>query len=207
MQSDSRGDTLRRITKAALGGLAGCALIMGATQAASGESHHIAYTYSAPLIDLQPGNSNGPLDQAKATLRIMETPDEGTGFKLRLEGIDLSVAKPEFGGHLHVGPCEDPTLPTDPVTYGDPTSVHYKHGGSGLPTPAIEVWFNMVPTGSATATDEVWVPFTPADDGVMSVVLHRDPTISSTDTSTAGKAGPKEACLPVMVEDWILVTG
>ena len=36
MQSDSRGDTVRRITKAALGGLAGCALVLGGTQAASG---------------------------------------------------------------------------------------------------------------------------------------------------------------------------
>ena len=43
MHLTSRGDTLRRITKAALGGLAGCALVLGGTQVAVGviDTYHM----------------------------------------------------------------------------------------------------------------------------------------------------------------------
>ena len=98
--------------------------------------------------------------------------------------------------------CKTPDIvvPGPPPVYSDPTLAHYKTN-TDLASPLNEVWFDLVPTGSDSATDETWVSFRPPLDpgSIMSVVLHRDPT--STDPLTAGKAGPKEACLPVEIED------
>src|SRR5688500_17926306 len=104
MQSDSRGGTLKRITKAAFGGLASCALVLGGAQAANALSAVEEYNYSGELADLQPTTS-GPLDGAEAKLRIKETPVAGTGFKLEVDGIDPSVKGVVYGAHLHTGEC------------------------------------------------------------------------------------------------------
>ena len=72
MQSDSRGDTLKRITKAALGGLAGCALVLGGTQAASGALSEILRIHEDDLADLLMEPTAGPLDSAKATITISQ---------------------------------------------------------------------------------------------------------------------------------------
>src|SRR5215207_6182023 len=98
---------MRRITKAALGGIAGCGLILGATLTASGEPPPTVYKWSGLLTDLRPDDSDGrPLAGASASIRIMESPDEGTGFRLRVTGINVSEVNESgaFGAHVHVGP-------------------------------------------------------------------------------------------------------
>jgi hypothetical protein len=179
---------VKRITKAALGGIAGCALILGATQAAIGESKYIVYTWGPEKVtDLRPAEPAGPLDGASASLRIIESPDEGTGFRLRVTGIDSSWEGHDFGAHLHLGLCE--TL--------DSTSTHYVDPGD-LPFPENEVWFDLVTDDEGVANDETWVQFVPIDKfpSGMSIVIHRDraalPTIAS----------QKEVCLPVDVNRW-----
>jgi Cu/Zn superoxide dismutase len=208
MQSDSRGDTLRRITKAALGGLAGCALILGATQAASGESPKIVYEWSGQLSDLKPNVSGGPLDGASASVRIVESPDEGIAFKLSVTDINLLAAKEEFGAHLHVGRCTERVLSQDEqgdtVVSADTTGPHYKSDGLRA-SPANEVWFNLLPENQdkRKAQDETWVSFeikdTTSPQDEMSIVLHALPTDPDTPN---GFAGDREACLPVAVPHW-----
>jgi hypothetical protein len=189
---------VRRITKAALGGIAGCTLVLGGTQAANSESSNVIYSsLDQQLTDLRPDFS-GPLDGASATLRIIASPDEGIGFKVRVEGIDTSVVNPEgFGAHLHVGPCS-PRLPipgTNPEKYTDDTTGgHYTVPGEKVSSDS-EVWLSFLPRD--TATYETWALFEIEDTttpGVMSIVLHRDPTAPD------GVAGPREACLPVAVD-------
>jgi hypothetical protein len=186
---------VRRITKAALGGVAGCALVLGGTQAASGSDVIKRYLNSLGSTDLWTAVANPvdtAFDTATGNVRIMETPD-GTGFKLRVEGIDPSVAGQTFGSHLHVGPCP---APSDNVA--DTTSVHYKHDKNGPADPENEVWFNVVPASTGVATDDTFVSFRPVDDdGLMSIVIHAKPT------DAEGKAGTKEVCLPVVVTNWI----
>ena len=188
---------MRRITKAALGGIATSALILGATQAAGGEPPNIVYSWSGPLTDLRPAHDGGPLDGASARLRIMESPDEGTGFRLRVTGIDPAWEGHDFGAHLHTGLCETPEIDaTSPSGYSNETAGHYI--APNLPAGENEVWFDLVPDEAGVANDETWVQFVPVDVGLegMSIVIHGEeaslPTIDS----------PKQACLPVVVSDW-----
>ena len=195
------GGHMRRITKAALSGVAGCALILGATQVATGESSHITHSWSGKLTDLRPAHDGvpevGPLDGASATLRIMESPDEGTGFRLRVTGIDPKWEDHDFGAHLHVGLCETPeAIPeTEPVQYTNETAGHYI---APLPAGENEVWFDLVPDEEGVANDETWVQFVPVDVGPegMSIVIHGE------EASLPTIASPKQACLPVVVSDW-----
>jgi superoxide dismutase, Cu-Zn family len=204
--SDSRGDTVRRITKATLGGLAGCALVLGATQAAIGDSPQVVYEWSGLVSDLRPDVPGGPLDGASASIRITETPAMGAIFKLRVTDINLSAANEEFGAHLHVGPCtERLVLETDPVVVLSPdtTGAHYR-SDSEQASPANEVWFDLVPENETKqlANDETSVKFEVKDTlspGVMSIVLHEKATDPSTPN---GAAGLREACLPVEVSQW-----
>jgi superoxide dismutase, Cu-Zn family len=185
---------MRRITKVALGGLAGCALILGGTQAANGDTPDYYY-YSGDLVRIVPG----PFDGAKATLRIKQTSEDGTGFKLRIEGIDPSVAGTEFGSHLHVGPCVEGN--------GGAAGGHYNHGG-GI-SEQTEVWFDLVPNDNGNVTYNAVVPFVPVDSnpnyipGVMSIVIHMLPTDKTGSTPTGvGSAGPRQACFPLSVSFW-----
>jgi Cu/Zn superoxide dismutase len=199
------GETLRRITKAALGGLAGCALALGGTQVANGLSAVEYYHYSGELTDLQL-TSAGPLDNARATLRIKETPVDGTRFKLEVERIDPSVKGDVFGAHLHTGPCiEDAGALAGP---------HYNAGG-GI-SPLTEVWFNVESNANGEATFDASAPFVPVDSvatdlitqtpGVMSVVVHVLPTNTEfgnpTENQPAGWAGTRQACFPLAVPQW-----
>jgi Cu/Zn superoxide dismutase len=195
------GANVKRITKAALGGLAGFGLILGATQAAIGESKFITFDSGVKaLADLQPAESGGPLDGASASLRIIESPDEGTGFRLRVTGVNTAVAKPEFGAHLHVGPCTARQVLTDLDTTGG----HYRNDTLQA-SPQNEVWFTLATDDEGVANDETWVSFRPRDTltpGAMSVVLHELPTDATTPN---GFAGDREACLQVDVSDWAVV--
>jgi hypothetical protein len=176
---------VRRITKAAIGGFAGVALIVGGAQVASGSDVIKRLFDYQPLTDMKilPGDdaADTAFDGATASLRIMETPD-GTGFKLRVSGIDTSVAGRQFGSHLHVGPCSPGV---------DLTGGHYQHVQGGPVTPDNEVWFDVVPNDNGVATDDTFVSFKPVDRqgyGAMSIVIHAGPT-----------GGTRETCLPLAV--------
>ena len=188
------GENVKRISKAALGGLAGCALILGATLTASGEPPPTVYKWAGLLTDLRPHVSDGLLDGASASIRIMESPDEGTGFRLRVTGINLSALNDSgaFGAHVHVGPCTKRVLLPDTGVYSaDTTGKHYTVPGESVSSNS-EVWFNLVPDEEGVAGDETWVSFRPPYDvSDMSIVLHHDPTASN------GGAGDREACLPI----------
>ena len=180
---------MRRITKAALGGLAGCALALGGTQVASGSD-----VIKELMEDLSVGDLLAPppevdpvdpadiaFDTATATVRIMDTP-LGTGFKLRVEGIDTSVAGQTFGAHLHIGTCS--ALPL-----ADTTGGHYRNVPEEGATPENEVWFALVPSANGVATDDTFASFKPV--GAQSIVIHHHAN------NAQGQAGPKEVCVPL----------
>jgi Cu/Zn superoxide dismutase len=195
---------LRRITKAALGGVAGCALALGGTQVASGVLSTIFRDQSENLLA-----TSGPFDYAKATTTIT-VDGNNTTFKIDLTKIDPSAEGKLLGSHLHTGPCieeiaggsagphynhevvtKNKSVPTGEKTYGYTAEV----------SPNTEVWFDLIPDAEGTATDETTVPFVPVDpDGIMSVVVH----IRETNTAygvpfpgVAGSAGTRQACFPM----------
>jgi Cu/Zn superoxide dismutase len=218
---------LRRITKAALGGVASCALILAASQAANGDSANMTYLLErAPTGDFQ--EAAGPFDLAKGTLRVSQAPDDtATGFKLTVEDIE-GAAGQEFGAHLHTGPCvdEDYAIPAQPATETQPSTPakaagskagpHYNHekATTGNSTPAVntqtEVWFNLVPNDHGEATDDTKVNFVPTDadfiPGQMSIVIHVLPTNTEFGIPTAGKpagdAGARQACFKLLTPNW-----
>jgi Cu/Zn superoxide dismutase len=196
---------LRRITKAALGGVAGCALVLGGTQLASGLSSLITnYPYEGDVVNLP---AEGSFDHASANLTVKVTPD-ATNFKVDFTGVDSTKA---VGGHLHTGVCkkQDPSL----------AGPHYNHEvvteGKAFPklidgiieppsetvaevSAETEVWFNLVPNAFGEATASTTVQFLPVDpDGKMSIVVHIEQTNPAT-----GAAGLRQACFPLDVSDW-----
>jgi len=211
---------VRRITKAALGSVAGCALVLGATLSANGDPGAIKYPlFEGDLVDFWTSTA-GPFDGARAMLRVTESADTtGTGFKLSVEGIDPSASGSEFGAHLHIGPCtvEETVLPPPGAAPGWQAGPHYNHDAAeSEPTPEIsrktEVWFNLVPNDHGDATDDTSVNFVPDDwinlpldgsklpvnsPGAMSVVIHLEPNDPKT-----GLAGGRQACLPLSVPQW-----
>jgi hypothetical protein len=204
---------MRRITKAALGGVAGCALILGATQVATGVS--TVTTHGGKLVDYQ--EKTGPLDRASAALQVTSSKGQ-TGFKLSVNGIDRSAAGKEIGAHLHTGPCvEGDYAIVDPVTgkvlkaAGSQAGPHYNHDRvlGDLPpdiNTKTEVWFDLVPNARGDWTGEATVYFKPVDStlipGVMSIVIHVLPT----DPKTGG-AGDRQACFPLNdVSAWAKTT-
>jgi Cu/Zn superoxide dismutase len=206
MQSDSRGDTLRRITKAALGGVAGCALVLGGTQAASGVLSTIFREQSENLLT-DPLVAK-PFDMAKATISIA-VEGKSTTFKLDLTKIDPSIAGKTLGSHLHTGPCI--------AESGGSAGPHYNHdvvarnkvlsalgekitGRTAEVSSYTEVWFDLIPDAAGVASDETTVPFVPQDpDGIMSVVVHVAPTNTDPLLGTVGGAGARQACFPLSV--------
>jgi Cu/Zn superoxide dismutase len=197
---------LRRITKAALGGVAGCALALGGTQVASGVLSTIFREQSENLLV----NSGGPFDYAKATLTIA-VEGNSTTFNLDLTKIDPSIAGSKLGSHLHTGPCVEES--------GGSAGPHYNHevvtdknktfpvgektyGYTAEVSPTTEVWFDLITDAEGKASDETTVPFVPVDpDGVMSVVVHRLETNTAfgipNANQVAGYAGTRQACFPV----------
>jgi hypothetical protein len=201
---------LRRITKAALGGVAGCALVLGGTQAAVGLSSIINYAYEdVGLVDLRdPGE---PFDEASADLVVKVTP-EGTNFRLTVSDIKSTAAGDVFGAHLHTDACNDSSSPPA-FQPGGPHYNHEVHGvipGKKFPSstvpveewaevsPRTEVWFKFVPNAHGEATADATVSFLPVDpNGAMSIVVHLDPTNKKT-----GGAGFRQACFPLDVNSW-----
>jgi len=182
---------MRRITKAALGGLAGCALAIGGMQAASSETL-LQQVFPGWLTDLDdngpdlPFETTGAFDSAKGKLKVTETSDGKTTFSLEVRYIEPGFTDRTFGSHLHTDSCE---------TYGPSlTGPHYQHRLGDLTS---EVWFSLKPNDEGVAVDTTVVDFVPKDpdgNGVMSIVIH------AKDTNPAdGKAGDKEVCLPLDV--------
>jgi len=190
-----------------LGGVAGCALIVGATQVANGVSW--VKTYEGTLVDYEV--ASGPFDGSSATLLVTQsTAGDETGYKLSVEGISRAAAGAEFGAHLHTGPCvpEDYADPDaiPPKAAGSKAGPHYNHDRLLDPTPEVnrrtEVWFDLVPNAFGQATFNTKVDFVPVDSttpGLMSVVIHQNPTDHRT-----GAAGPRQACFPLEVTQWAL---
>jgi hypothetical protein len=186
---------VKRLTKAAIGSLAGCALALGGTQLATGallETHKLRDVLTDLLtID------DGPFDSARAKTTITQTAD-GATFAIRVTGIDTSLIDDVpaeggmpaegYGGHLHVGPCNN-------------TGGHYKYD----PTVPVaietnEVWFTIKPNEDGMAYDVTSVPFVPEDrdgDGDMSIVIH---------VNSAAIGGTKQACFPLPVRGVLPVT-
>jgi hypothetical protein len=196
---------VRRITKAAIGGFAGCALALGGTQVAMSAVEY--FPYFDQLVDLP---AQGPFDGASATLRLKVSPT-GTNFKLEVSDIAESAAGDVFGAHLHTGVCDEMDATLAGPHYNDEVIV----GGKAFPkpgelpsetiaevSPETEVWFSFVPSAHGKATDDATVPFVPVDpDGKMSIVVH----LLATDPAT-GLAGGRQACFPIDASDWAPTT-
>jgi hypothetical protein len=191
---------VNRITKAAIGGLAGCALALGGMQAASGETL-LQQVFPGWLNDLdtnQLKGTEGAFDSAKAKLKVVEASTGITTFTLEVRDINTELVDQGqvFGSHLHVGRCE---------TNGyDGVGPHFKRPADylGQPLSKREVWFDLTVEGDE-AVAQAERPFVPEDaapvDGYMSIVIHRDPTDDIPGSPTEGSAGPKEVCLPLDV--------
>ena len=194
---------MRRITKAALGGAASCALILGGTQLAMSAVEY--FPYSDDLVDLP---VKGPFDGASADLRL-KVSGTGTNFKLEVSDIDRSAAGAEFGAHLHTGVCDETNAALAGPHYNDEVVVGGKAfpnpPGGQLPSetvaevsPRTEVWFSFVPSAHGNATADATVPFVPVDpDGKMSIVVH----LLATNPAT-GTAGDRQACFPIDASMW-----
>jgi Cu/Zn superoxide dismutase len=200
---------VKRITKAAFGGLAGCALVLGGTQVAMSAVEYFPYP-EQELVDLPVA---GPFDSASATMRL-KVSGTGTNFKLEVSDIGLSAAGAVFGAHLHTGVCNELDDTLAGPHYNDEVVV----GGKAFPkmgelpsetiaevSPETEVWFNFVPNAHGNATDDATVPFVPVDpDSKMSIVVHLLQTNTADNIPTlgglVGSAGKRQACFPLSVD-------
>ena len=195
---------MKRITKAALGGLAGCALALGGTGVASGLD---IFRILEDARVLQTGSV--ALDDANAKITINKATDSTgqpvTQFSIRVTGIDVDPSKPvpRLGSHLHTDECVKGDLG------GFLAGPHYNHdvalGNTSVRiSTETEVWFDLVPDTGGMAFDEVTVPFVPIDDGVMSVVVHVLETNTEfgipNEGQPAGFAGKRQACFPLSVD-------
>jgi Cu/Zn superoxide dismutase len=189
---------VRRIAKAALGGLAGCALVLGATQWAAGAPDLTTLSFARRLIDVQA--APGPFDGARAQLQISETTG-GSTFTISIRGINPSAAAAAhaFGAHVHTGSCVHRDWG------GSQAGPHYKHDLGGGANRQNEVWFDLWPKSDGTAVAETFVPFV-VDPGARkerSIVIHVDPTVEKLVEGgpAVGSAGLRQACLPIDYED------
>jgi hypothetical protein len=172
---------MRRITKAAIGGLAGCALVLGGTQGASA-SLEAKHWFRAALTDLLTDDP-GPFDSARARITIADKTNDRTTFRIRVRGIEPStVPAGGYVAHLHVNSCDDPAGPGG----------HYQNEPGAGANRVNEVWFDLQPDKHGVATDQTTVKFVPADEGQMSVVIHE---------GNAAAAGDKQACLSLDVSE------
>jgi hypothetical protein len=190
---------MRRITKAALGGLAGSALVFGTMQAANGASTE-TYKYTGALSDVLA--TDGAYDSTHAKVTIVQHDTDSTQFSIKITGIDISASGELVGAHLHIGPCVEGN--------GAAALGHYNHQmvpagtltnyAEAEKNPSTEVWFDLVPSEEdGAASFETTVPFVPKDvDGVMSIVVHIAPTQPVT-----GFANSRQACFPLSVPQWI----
>jgi Cu/Zn superoxide dismutase len=189
---------VRRITKAALGGFAGCALALGATQWAAGASDLTTLSFARRLIDVQA--DPGAFDGAKAELQISETTGRST-FTISIRGIEPSqeVIGHTFGAHVHTGSCVNKDWG------GTQAGPHYKNILTEPASPKNEVWFDIVPNSDGTAIADASVDFVvdPGAEKERSIVIHVGQTVKEPvkDGPAVGSAGLRQACLPIDYED------
>jgi Cu/Zn superoxide dismutase len=203
---------MRRITKAALGGLAGGGLVLAGTMAAGAST---SYRYVDKLGDFSA--TEGPFDSTNGKVTIVENDNGTTTFSIKITGIDVSVAQDEFGAHLHTGPCVDGDYdgsPASPIPGGE-AGPHYNTqlrsvGGTydsygaipdSLKTANTEVWFDLVPSKEdGAASYAATVEFVPAvANTTMSIVVHALPTNTDPLRGPVGGAGLRQACFPLDV--------
>ena len=216
--SDFLGGKVRRITKAALGGIAGFALVLGGTQVASGALSKILKIQGfAEDLAL---STEGPLDSARAKIVITENTNSTT-FTVRITGIDPSMQGTKLGAHLHTGPCVEGQATQAGPHYNDevvkegkvaPTALVPYPDNPAEVSPKTEVWFDFVADAEGMAYDRTTVNFIPDDSdstrkpGVMSVVVHVRETNTDYNTpfdgAIVGDAGPRQACFPLSVPQW-----
>ena len=204
---------MRRITKAAIGGLTGCALALGGTQVAMSAVDYFLYPEDLAeggQVELEEMVVPGPFVGASADLRLKVSPT-GSNFKLEVSGIAESGTGSIYGAHLHTHDCLDSST----GTRGGPHYNHEVHGvvpskkfpSSNVPveewaevSSETEVWFSFAPNAHGKATADATVPFVPVDpDGAMSVVIHEKATITDPALGVVGSAGGRQACFPLSV--------
>lgn len=193
---------MRPFTKAALGGVVGCALVMGGAGVASGALSDILKIqgFSEDLTMTPSTVADEVFDSARAKITIDKETDTLSTFTIRVTGIDVTGLDPgqTFGSHLHTGPCIEGS--------GASAGPHYNHDAASSASPVrigreTEVWFDLVPDEDGMAYAETTVPFVPVDDGEMSIVVHQLPT-----NPTTGTAGARQACFPVQVSSELFPT-
>lgn len=193
---------MRRITKVALSGIAGSALVLGGAGVASGALSNILKIqgFSRDLTTTPSTPADEIFDSARAKITINKETNSLTTFTIRVTGIDVTGLDrgQTFGSHLHTGPCIEGS--------GASAGPHYNHDVARSANPAkigreTEVWFDLVPDEDGMAYAKTTVPFVPVDNGEMSIVVHQLPT-----NPTTGAAGARQACFPVEVSSELFPT-
>jgi len=162
---------------------------------APGEAGPPSLVASGTFLPYRPGSTAITYDPAvvppgaRARLAITTIP-YGTVVRLTAAGF---IPRRAYGAHLHTMPC---------TAVPDEAGPHYQHRHDpsspsvdpSYANPQNEVWldFTADATGAGTAVSQLNWAFGPAA-APRSLVIHAQPT--STAAGTAGKAGPRVACL------------
>jgi len=158
--------------------------------------------YNGPLTDLSPTThdpSTDLFDGAKATATMMGVGDS-TLFRLQVRGIDDSTVGKSYGAHLHQGPCglDDAGAATVGLHYNTSEFDAVKKAFKVI-NDQTEVWLDFKVDAFGNARSTTRVPFVPTA-GERSITLHASPTVHhATETTAAGTAGAKLACLPLEI--------
>jgi hypothetical protein len=153
----------------------------------SGKQSRLSWAaFRGALTDLNLSNV-GPFDQARATAMMI-------GFRsstvvLHVSGIDPDVVGDEFGAHLHIGTC----VAGNPDIAGRHYNIDVVNGVA-LPeiSDKTEVWLDFVVDGAGRGQATAHVPWVPAP-GEHAIVIHEEATDDN------GVAGPRQACIPLVV--------
>jgi Cu-Zn family superoxide dismutase len=164
-------------------------------QLAPGETDPPSLVASGTFLPFRPGATAITYDPAvvppgaRARVAITEIP-YGTVVRLTAAGL---IPRRAYGAHLHTMPC---------TAVPDEAGPHYQHRHDpsspsvdpSYANPQNEVWldFTADAAGAGTAVSQQNWAFGPTTRP-RSLVVHAEPT--STAAGTAGKAGPRVACL------------
>jgi len=105
----------------------------------------------------------------------------GTDLRLMVRGLP---ANRSFGAHVHVAPCG-----VDPLASGG----HYQHGtDTTVPLASREVWLDFTTDEHGKGVGTTHIPWLIASGTAGSVVIHANPT-----NTTTGAAGARLVCTTV----------
>ena len=131
--------------------------------------------------------TENPLEGVDAAVHEVVTGNGKTTITLHLAGFDPQYAGRTFGAHVHVATCG-----ADPLAAGG----HYGHPSVAVPPSSLEakeIWLDFTVNEGGNAHAKASRPWTfEPDGGARSVVVHADPTNSST-----GIAGARLGCTSV----------